>query len=158
MHALRTSRHLLQLLPKLLRFGQPTIRCCWPAMIIPASICTGVRVNLWQIPLVDLCPATRFSKRRAKLEIGNRSAGTLEPPGEFHLRVQDHNSKNAIPKVLGIAFLNSGQAGAAGTELLVPRTARTYGKCCTSATNLASKGEVLSFLNTTVNARGMFGS
>ena len=50
-----------------LRFGQPTIHCCWPVMTIPASICTVVRANLWPIPLVDLCRATRFWKQMAKL-------------------------------------------------------------------------------------------
>ena len=39
----------------------------WRVMIIPASICTVVLANLWPIPLADLCPATRFSKRREKL-------------------------------------------------------------------------------------------
>jgi hypothetical protein len=36
-------------------------------MTIPESICTVVLANLWPIPLADLYPATRFSKRKAKL-------------------------------------------------------------------------------------------
>jgi len=56
----------------------------------------------------------------------------VELPSELYLTTQDDaDFKNAIPRALGIAFLNSGQARAAGTRLLVPETARTSGKRCT---------------------------
>jgi hypothetical protein len=75
----------------------------------------------------------------------------------LYLTTQDDaDLKNAIPRALGIAFLNGGQACAAGTRLLVRKTARTSGKRRTSATKFASKGEVLSFLHTSANVKGMF--
>jgi aldehyde dehydrogenase (NAD+) len=53
--------------------------------------------------------------KRVTLELGGKSPTIL-------LDLDDVNLDEAIPAALGIAFLNSGQACAAGTRLLVPRT------------------------------------
>src|SRR5580704_959867 len=50
--------------------------------------------------------------KRVTLELGGKSPTIL---------LDDGNLNEAIPTALGIAFLNSGQACAAGTRLLVPR-------------------------------------
>jgi aldehyde dehydrogenase (NAD+) len=50
--------------------------------------------------------------KRVTLELGGKSPTIL---------LDDDNLNEAIPTALGIAFLNSGQACAAGTRLLVPR-------------------------------------
>jgi len=50
--------------------------------------------------------------KRVTLELGGKSPTILLDDGNFN---------EAIPTALGIAFLNSGQACAAGTRLLVPR-------------------------------------
>jgi aldehyde dehydrogenase (NAD+) len=50
--------------------------------------------------------------KRVTLELGGKSPTIL---------LYDDNLNEAIPTALGIAFLNSGQACAAGTRLLVPR-------------------------------------
>jgi aldehyde dehydrogenase (NAD+) len=55
------------------------------------------------------CAATM---KRVTLELGGKSPTIL---------LDDANLDEAIPAALGIAFLNSGQACAAGTRLLVPR-------------------------------------
>jgi len=51
--------------------------------------------------------------KRVTLELGGKSPNIL---------LDDVNLDEAIPRSLAIAFLNSGQAGAAGTRLLVPRS------------------------------------
>jgi aldehyde dehydrogenase (NAD+) len=51
--------------------------------------------------------------KRVTLELGGKSPTIL---------LDDTNLDAAIPTALGLAFLNSGQACAAGTRLLVPRT------------------------------------
>ena len=51
--------------------------------------------------------------KRVTLELGGKSPNIL---------FDDVNLDEAIPRALAIAFLNSGQACAAGTRLLVPRT------------------------------------
>src|SRR5579872_6527261 len=50
--------------------------------------------------------------KRVTLELGGKSPNIL---------LDDADLDTAIPTALGIAFLNSGQACAAGTRLLVPR-------------------------------------
>jgi aldehyde dehydrogenase (NAD+) len=50
--------------------------------------------------------------KRVTLELGGKSPTIL---------LDDGNLNEAIPTALGVAFLNSGQACAAGTRLLVPR-------------------------------------
>jgi aldehyde dehydrogenase (NAD+) len=51
--------------------------------------------------------------KRVTLELGGKSPNIL---------LEDAALDKAIPTALGIAFLNSGQACAAGTRLLVPRS------------------------------------
>src|SRR6266404_3928670 len=51
--------------------------------------------------------------KRITLELGGKSPNIL---------LDDADLKQAIPNALGIAFLNSGQACAAGTRLLVPKS------------------------------------
>ena len=51
--------------------------------------------------------------KRVTLELGGKSPNR---------RLHDVNLGEAIPRALAIAFLNSGQACAAGTRLLVPRS------------------------------------
>src|SRR6202030_4085619 len=50
--------------------------------------------------------------KRVTLELGGKSPTIL---------LDDANLEHAIPAALGMAFMNSGQACAAGTRLLVPR-------------------------------------
>jgi aldehyde dehydrogenase (NAD+) len=51
--------------------------------------------------------------KRVTLELGGKSPSILLDDADFN---------NAVPMALGIAFLNSGQACAAGTRLLVPKS------------------------------------
>jgi hypothetical protein len=51
----------------LLRFGRPTIRCCWPVTIIPVLICTAAPASRWPIRLADPCPAMTFSNWMVQL-------------------------------------------------------------------------------------------
>src|SRR5260370_26537953 len=54
---------------------------------------------------------------------GKMKRGTLELGGKSpNILLDDVNLDEGIPRALAIAFLNSGQACAAGTRLLVPRS------------------------------------